>query len=135
MRNVYFKISSFLLVVSVAATGVIFAGQSQQPQQQNQTAPQQTKSSPSPDSSAVNQILDKITARESVLAARMRTLHPLVETYIQTLEKDDPVAFRPTGDKYFLSKLDLNSQPKSRRCSRRKDSPTRSWARLPKSTP
>jgi len=112
MRNVYFKISSFLLVVSLAATGVIFAGQSQQPQQQNQTAPQQTKSSPSPDSSAVNQILDKITARESVLAARMRTLHPLVETYIQTLEKDDAVAFRPTGDKYFLSKLDLNSPAK-----------------------
>jgi len=112
MRNVYFKISSFLLVVSVAATGVIFAGQSQQPQQQNQTAPQQTKSSPPPDSSAVNQILDKITARESVLAARMRTLHPLVETYIQTLEKDDAVAFRPTGDKYFLSKLDLNSPAK-----------------------
>ena len=112
MRNVYFKISSFLLVVSVAATGVIFAGQSQQPQQQNQTAPQQTKSSPPPDSSAVNQILDKITARESVLAARMRTLHPLVETYIQTLEKDDAVAFRPTGDKYFLSKLDLNSPDK-----------------------
>src|SRR5262245_33358389 len=112
MRNVYFKISSFLLVVSVAATGVIFGGQSQQPQQQNQTAPQQTKSSPPPDSSAVNQILDKITARESVLAARMRTLHPLVETYIQTLEKDDAVAFRPTGDKYFLSKLDLNSPDK-----------------------
>jgi hypothetical protein len=112
MRNVYFKISSFLLVVSLAATGVIFAGQSQQPQQQNQTAPQQTKSSPPPDSSAVNQIIDKITARESVLAARMRTLHPLVETYIQTLEKDDAVAFRPTGDKYFLSKLDLNSRDK-----------------------
>ena len=109
MHNLYFKISSFLLVILVAA-GVIFAGQSQQqPQQQNQPAPQQTQAAPTPDSSAANQIIDKITARESVLAARMRTLHPLVETYLQTLEKDDAVAFRPTGDKYFLSKLDLNS--------------------------
>jgi len=109
MHNLYFKISSFLLVILVAA-GVIFAGQSQQqPQQQNQPAPQQTQAAPTPDSSAANQIIDKITARESVLAARMRTLHPLVETYLQTLEKDDAVAFRPTGDKYFLSKLDLNA--------------------------
>jgi hypothetical protein len=110
MHNLYFKISSFLLVIWVAAS-VIFAGQpQQQPQQQKQPAPQQTQAAPTPDSSAANQIIDKITARESVLAARMRTLHPLVETYIQTLEKDDAVAFRPTGDKYFLSKLDLNSR-------------------------
>ena len=110
MHNLHFKISSFLLVILVAA-GVIFAGQSQQqPQQQNQPASQQTQAAPTPDSSAANQIIDKITARESVLAARMRTLHPLVETYLQTLEKDDAVAFRPTGDKYFLSKLDLNSR-------------------------
>jgi len=109
MHSLYFKISSFLLVILVAA-GVIFAGQSQQqPQQQKQPAPQQTQAAPTPDSSAANQIIDKITARESVLAARMRTLHPLVETYLQTLEKDDAVAFRPTGDKYFLSKLDLNA--------------------------
>jgi Peptidase family M48 len=112
MRNLYFKISSFLLVISLAAAGVIFAGQSQQPQQQNQPASQKTQAAPAPDSSAANQIIDKITARESVLAARMRTLHPIVETYLQTLEKDDAVAFRPTGDKYFLSKLDLNSQDK-----------------------
>jgi Peptidase family M48 len=113
MHNFYFKISSFLLVILVAAAGVIFAGQSQQqPQQQNQPASQQTQAAPASDSSAANQIIDKITARESVLAARMRTLHPLVETYLQTLEKDDAVAFRPTGDKYFLSKLDLNAPDK-----------------------
>jgi Peptidase family M48 len=112
MYSLYFKISSFLLVILVAA-GVIFAGQSQQqPQQQKQPAPQQTQAAPTPDSSAANQIIDKITARESVMAARMRTLHPLVETYLQTLEKDDAVAFRPTGDKYFLSKLDLNAPDK-----------------------
>src|SRR5262245_41623088 len=112
MRNVYFKISSFLLIVSLAAAGVIFARQTQQPPKQNQPAPQQTQAAPAPNSSAVNQIIDKITERESVLAARMRTLHPLVETYLQTLEKDDAVAFRPTGDKYFLSKLDLNAPAK-----------------------
>jgi Peptidase family M48 len=113
MHNFYFKISSFLFVILVAAAGVIFAGQSQQqPQQQNQPASQQTQAAPAPDSSAANQSIDKITAHESVLAARMRTLHPLVETYLQTLEKDDAVAFRPTGDKYFLSKLDLNTRDK-----------------------
>src|SRR5262245_54291636 len=117
MRNVYFKASLFLLVISLTAAGVIFAGQSQQsqrpqqPKQQNQPA-SQTQAAPAADNSAANQIVDKITARESVLAARMRTLHPLVETYIQTLEKDDAVAFRPTDDRYFLSKLDLNAPDK-----------------------
>jgi hypothetical protein len=38
----------------------------------------------------------------------MKTMHPLVETYIQNLDKDDELAFHPSGDQYFLGKLDFN---------------------------
>ena len=48
------------------------------------------------------------------MATRMRTLHPLVETYLQSLDKDDELAFRPTGDKYFLGKLDFSIEIRER---------------------
>src|SRR5207237_2411273 len=40
------------------------------------------------------------------LGKTMKDMHPIVETYIQNLEKDDELAFHPTGDQYFLGKLD-----------------------------
>jgi hypothetical protein len=60
----------------------------------------------------VDQLIDKITNREATLTARMKSLHPVVETYLQTLDKDYELAFRPTGDTYFLSKLDLKTEKK-----------------------
>src|SRR5437868_3644227 len=98
MRNVNLKTSIFILVVSLLSSGLVFA----------QTAP--TSSAASAEATSVSQIIDRIVGREAVLAAKMRGMHPLVETYLQSLDKDDELAFRPTGDNYFLGKLDFNAE-------------------------
>ena len=109
MLTVNFKITFVVLLIALACAGLVFAGQSQQNQQANK---QQAAPPPAPDNSAVNQVVDKILARETALVSRMKNLHPLVETYLQNLDKDETVTFRPSGDTYFLSKLDLNSVAK-----------------------
>ena len=44
---------------------------------------------------AASQIIDKVIEREKALAERMNNYHPLVETYIQNLDKDNELAFVP----------------------------------------
>src|SRR6059036_2596035 len=115
MRNVNYKLSFLIvLIVSLISSGLLFAGQSKQ----QQSATKQT-AAPSTDNTkteaataAVNQMIDKIIAKENALAQTMRNMHPLVETYVQSLDKDDELAFHPTGDKYFLGKLDFNAEDK-----------------------
>jgi len=111
MRNMTtYKISfPIFIIVSLIGTGLMFGQSSQQATAPKQavSGPADTKKSTSADT-AVNQIVDKIVAREAALAAVMKDMHPLVETYLQTLEKDDELAFHPTGDQYFLGKLDFN---------------------------
>src|SRR5262249_39384563 len=116
MLTVNFKITFVVLLIALACAGLVFAGQSQQNQQANK---QQAAPPPAPDNSAVNQVVDKILARETALVSRMRNLHPLVETYLQNLDKDETVTFRPSGDTYFLSKLDLNSVAKEQPMTRK----------------
>ncbi len=110
MRKLSFKSFSFLLVILVACAGLVFGRQSQQ---QTQPAGAQNQA-PAPSNTAVNQIIDKIAAREAALAARMKNLHPVVETYLQNLDKDPNLTFRPISDKYFLGKLDLNMVDRER---------------------
>jgi Peptidase family M48 len=112
MRTVNFKITSVVLLIVLACAGLVFAGQAKQ--QNQQANKQQAAPAPAPDNSAVNQVVDKILARETALVARMKNLHPLVETYLQNLDKDETTTFRPSGDTYFLSKLDLNSVDRER---------------------
>ena len=110
MRNLNYKPSLLvLIIICVISTGLVFAGQSQQKSGSKQTAPgsaDATKNTAA--ETAVNQIIEKIVAKETALAATMKSMHPLVETYIQTLDKDDALAFHPTGDQYFLGKLQFN---------------------------
>ena len=44
----------------------------------------------------MSQIIDRVIGREAILASKMRGLHPLVETYLQSLDKDDDLAFHPS---------------------------------------
>jgi len=103
MRNHIFRLS-LILVICAISTGLVFAGQSQQPAKQASAATADTGKNTAAEA-AVNQMVEKIVARETALAATMKNMHPLVETYVQTLDKDDELAFRPTGDQYFLGKL------------------------------
>jgi hypothetical protein len=109
MRNINLKSSIFVLTLILTTTGLVFAGQAPQ-----QAAPAATSTpAPSAGDAAVSQILDRIIGREAVLSAKMRTLHPLVETYLQSLDKDDDLAFRPVSDQYFIGKLDFNAEEKN----------------------
>ena len=92
MRNVHFKIS-FLLVISLTCAGLAFGAQTPA---QKQPATAQTEASDAASTTAMNSIIDRMIARETALIARMRASHPLVETYLQNLDKDDALAFRPT---------------------------------------
>ena len=109
MRNLIFRPSLLILMICVISTGLVFAGQSQQPSGSKQAAATAADTGKNTAAeAAVNQMVEKIVARETALAATMKGMHPLVETYIQTLDKDDELAFHPTGDQYFLGKLQFN---------------------------
>ena len=92
MRNVHFKFSLFLVILSLFCTGLMLTGQTAQKNQ-----PATTPAAPPPAASldaSMNQIIDKICTREAALAARMKNLTPIVETYLQTLDKDDELTDR-----------------------------------------
>ena len=57
--------------------------------------------------SSFDKAVTSIVARESALATSLEKYHPLVETYIQTLEPDRQLGAIPTKDDYFLGKLEL----------------------------
>jgi len=57
-----------------------------------------------------DQVVDRAVEREHFFVAQMKTLHPLVETYLQNLKEDkDLGAPVPASDVYFLGRLDLSS--------------------------
>ena len=111
MHNVNYRLSFLVFVIaSLTTASLMFAGQSSQPAQatgskQDASAPAEA-AKPAAAETAVSQIIEKFLARETALGVTMKDMHPLVETYIQNLEKDDELAFHPTGDQYFLGKLD-----------------------------
>jgi hypothetical protein len=61
-----------------------------------------------------DQVVDRIVAREQAFNEQMRQVHPLVETYIQTMRADREVGLVPAGDQYFLGRLDLTDGVKDR---------------------
>jgi hypothetical protein len=75
-------------------------------------------SAPSEISSATpgsfDQVVDRIVAREKAFNDEMHQMHPLVETYIQTMRSDHEVGLVPAGDQYFLGRLDLTDGVKDR---------------------
>jgi hypothetical protein len=117
MRNLNNNIVCVLLLIFLG-NGFAYAGQ--QAKQQSPApvpAPASAPTAPPMDTTpptSVDQIVDRVVAREAVLATKMRAMHPVVETYIQTLEKDNALAFRPVRDQYFLGKLDFKAEEKQR---------------------
>lgn len=110
MGNLNIKISFlvFTLIFFIGG-GLAIAAQTPQQTPPSNTAP----AAPAVDTTApttISQILDRVVGRETILATKMRSMHPLVETYLQQLDKDDALAFRPSGDEYFLGKLDFNAE-------------------------
>jgi hypothetical protein len=58
-------------------------------------------------SDVLNQIIDKIVARENAEINTIRQYSPLVETYIQNLRNDKANGYEPAGDSYFMGRAEL----------------------------
>jgi hypothetical protein len=111
MRNLNSKTLTFVFVLFFVTGSLVFAAQAPK-QKPPAAAPPAASAADATANSQMNQILDRIIGREAVLNAQMKNMHPLVETYLQSLDKDDNLAFRPAGDEYFLGKLDFASENK-----------------------
>jgi len=55
-----------------------------------------------------DQVVDRAVFQENNLLKIIRGLHPVAETYIQDLAPDPDFGAAPSGDHYFLGKLDLS---------------------------
>ncbi len=64
--------------------------------------------SPGLQSVSFDQVVQRIVQRERETVERMQHLHPMVETYIQTLRSDADHRAIPASDRYFLRRLDLS---------------------------
>lgn len=60
-----------------------------------------------PPALTADRVVDRALQREQELMKALMRFTPLVETYIQNLAPDQDLGAVPTGDKYFLSKLDI----------------------------
>ena len=59
--------------------------------------------------SSLDQVVDRVSSRETALVSSLRQYSPLVETYIQNLRPDDQLGSVPAGDNYFLGRADLST--------------------------
>jgi Peptidase family M48 len=60
------------------------------------------------DSAAFDRVVDQVIQKEKEFLRTMRNFKPLVETYIQNVRPDLELGAVPTGDQYFLGKLDFS---------------------------
>src|SRR5687767_10194392 len=56
-------------------------------------------------------IIDRMSKAERVVVERLRTSHPLMEVYIQNVAPDEARGWVPTGDNYFLGRLQFDDGP------------------------
>ena len=57
--------------------------------------------------SSLDQVVDRVIARENAVMTGLRQYSPLVETYIQNMRPDKDSGAAPAGDKYFLGRAEL----------------------------
>jgi hypothetical protein len=72
-----------------------------------QDAPSPT-SQPAPPARNADEALDRAIGAENALLQKLRTVQPVIETYIQEMQRDEDLGTRPKTDNYFLGKLDLS---------------------------
>jgi hypothetical protein len=83
---------------SAAPSGQAQSAQSQSPQAQVNLAPPTT----------MDQVVDRVIARENDLIKFLSPRTPIVETYLQNLTQDPQLGPIPQDDHYFLGRMDLS---------------------------
>lgn len=63
---------------------------------------------PSTPASNADQALDRALTNEAQLIKKLKTMEPVVETYIQQMQRDEDLGAIPKTDNYFLGKLDMS---------------------------
>jgi hypothetical protein len=58
-----------------------------------------------------DQIVDRMSKAERALLDRLKTSHPLMEVYIQSVAPDEARGWVPTDDNYFLGQLQFDGGP------------------------
>src|ERR1700734_1373800 len=98
------------LLVSVSAAQQASDSQSsappQAPQSQTSTAPAPTPST-LPQPTTMDQVVDRFIEREHGLMKALSSRTPVVETYLQNLTADPQLGPVPSGDHYFLGRMDM----------------------------
>ena len=57
---------------------------------------------------SIDEVADRVIARERTFVEQMKHRHPLAETYIQNLKTDKDSVVVPNSDQYFMGRLDLS---------------------------
>src|SRR6202165_972857 len=83
---------------SAAPSGQAQSAQSQSPQAQASLTPPTT----------MDQVVDRVIARENDLIKFLSPRTPIVETYLQNLTQDPQLGPIPQDDHYFLGRMDLS---------------------------
>jgi len=74
-------------------------------------ATESAKPVPSVHQASLDEIMDRVVEREHSFVATMRSLHPIVETYLQSFKTDVGGETFPVNDQYFLGRLDVSDGP------------------------
>jgi hypothetical protein len=81
------------------------------PQSSQQPSPQSTAPAPMPSAlpqpTTMDQVVDRFIEREHSLMKALSSRTPVVETYLQDLTADPQLGPVPSGDHYFLGRLDM----------------------------
>jgi Peptidase family M48 len=123
MRNMNWMILA-LLALTMTAVAQQSASAPQNPQPASATQPEQTAAQPSPAPAAqaqsaqaqsslappttMDQVVDRVIAREKDLIKFLSPRTPIVETYLQNLTQDPQLGPIPQDDHYFLGRMDLS---------------------------
>ncbi len=74
----------------------------------NAAAAQQT--GPTQAAKSSDEAINRAIATEAQLIKKLKTMEPVVETYIQQMQRDEDLGAIPKTDNYFLGKLNLSAQ-------------------------
>jgi hypothetical protein len=94
-----------------ATTAPATQPQASQPQTSASTAAASTAPAPTPSAlpqpTTMDQVVDRFIEREHGLMKALSTRTPVVETYLQNLTADPQLGPVPSGDHYFLGRMDM----------------------------
>ena len=88
-----------VLAASMISTAAFAQADAASPQQQTSAS-----------NTALDQVVDKVAAKEAEYVKTMRQYTPLVETYLQEMQPDQTLGEVPKNDWYHLSRLSLADQ-------------------------